>query len=269
VPSRVVSPPPPPPPPCVLALTARAQLRALLRAALPRRRSRVHFVRSAADVDAACRTELVDAVIVDLAAGDDAWRAAALAREFPSAPFFAYTALRAADAPVLARCGELEFADVLVHGIDDGALAALILPAAFRSRLAAALAEPPEALQLDSPLERRSWGCIVAHAGRPVRTDAIARTVGVTREHLSREFAGKRRIGRCPARSSLKRVIDLVRLVAAAELAKNPGMDLAEVAAVLGFTSVSQLSTTAQRIVGVRAQSLARLRAVDLFERFA
>jgi AraC-like DNA-binding protein len=95
----------------------------------------------------------------------------------------------------------------------------------------------------------------------PVRTDTIAAVVGVTREHLSRAFAA----GSAP---NVKRVIDLVRLIAAAELAKNPGYDIRDVALVLGFASASHLSTTAQRVVGMRPSSLARLRAVDLFERF-
>ena len=32
---------------------------------------------------------------------------------------------------------------------------------------------------------------IVSHAGRPVRTSALASELGVTREHLSRSFAAK------------------------------------------------------------------------------
>jgi AraC-like DNA-binding protein len=60
-----------------------------------------------------------------------------------------------------------------------------------------------------------------------------------------------------------------VRLLAAAELAKNPGYDVADVAAVLGFASPSHLSTAARRITGARPVSLARLRAVDLVRRFA
>jgi AraC-like DNA-binding protein len=85
--------------------------------------------------------------------------------------------------------------------------------------------------------------------------------VGVTREHLSRAFA----TARAP---NLKRVIDLVRLVAAAELAKNPGYDLRDVAGVLRFASPSHLSSTTQRVVGLRPVSLARLRAIDLIGRF-
>jgi AraC-like DNA-binding protein len=59
-----------------------------------------------------------------------------------------------------------------------------------------------------------------------------------------------------------------VRLLAAAELAKNPGYDIRDVASVLDFASSSHLSSTAQRIVGTKPASLARLRSVDLIQRF-
>jgi AraC-like DNA-binding protein len=94
-----------------------------------------------------------------------------------------------------------------------------------------------------------------------VRTSALAQFLDVTREHLSRSFSA----GGSP---NLKRIIDLVRIVAAAELAKNPGYDLKDVSRVLGFASSSHLSSTAMRVVGTKPASLARLRTVDLVERF-
>jgi AraC-like DNA-binding protein len=95
-----------------------------------------------------------------------------------------------------------------------------------------------------------------------MRTDQLARELGVSREHLSRSFA----LGQAP---TLKRVIDLVRVLAAAELSKNAGYDVRDVAEVLGFASSSHLSSTTQRLVGAKASSLSRLRAMDLLERFA
>src|SRR5208337_2092255 len=116
------------------------------RAAFPRRHTRLAFVRSADELARTFHMELVDAVLVDVAAGtDDAWAAAELAREFPSAPFFGVTPLRSGDGPALSRCAALDFADVLIEGIDDGALSALVLPQTFRARFAAALRDaPPE-----------------------------------------------------------------------------------------------------------------------------
>jgi AraC-like DNA-binding protein len=246
----------------VAVYAPRERARALARAAFPRRRGRVVAARTAREFGAAFRGCLVDVALVDVAAPtDDTWEAAALARDFPSVPFFAVAPLRAADGPALARCAHLEFCDVLVEGVDDPVARELVLPRGFGARFAAALREPPPAFGLEGDLQRRTWRAIVAHAGRAVRTDVLAQSLGVTREHLSRSFAAE-------GAPNLKRVIDLVRLIAAAELAKNPGYDVADVARVLGFASSSHLASAAQRVVGMRPTSLARLRAVDLVERF-
>ena len=79
--------------------------------------------------------------------------------------------------------------------------------------------------------------------------------------NLSRNFAA----GGAP---NLKRIIDLVRLIAAAELAKNPGYDVRDVSKVLAFASSSHLAVTAQRVIGTKPASLSRLRAIDLIDRF-
>jgi AraC-like DNA-binding protein len=206
---------------------------------------------------------MVDAVCIDLDhPGDDTWQAVRLAEDFPSAAFFGVTPYRGADGPTIARCAAQAFADVLAQGVDDVVVRQLVLRQAFSARFARALATPPPSLRLDSALQLRTWAAVVAHGGRPVRTQAVARAVGLTREHLSRRFASK-------GSPNLKRVIDLVRLLAAAELAKNPGHDVADVAAVLGFASPSHLSTAARRITGARPASLTRLRAVDLIRRFS
>jgi AraC-like DNA-binding protein len=249
--------------PCVVAFAGRERARALARRAFPRRRGRLLLTRSAAEFERAFRGTLVDAALVDVgSATDDAWMAAALAPEFPSTPFFAMTPLRAADGPAVARCVSLDFVDVLVEGVDDAAARDLVAPRGFSARFAAALRVPPPVLALTTALQRATWLHIIAFAGRLVRTELLARALGVTREHLSRSFAAD-------GAPNLKRVIDLVRLIAAAELAKNPGYDVADVAAVLGFASSSHLSSTAQRVVGTRPVSLARLRSMDLIARFA
>ncbi|MEO5817621.1 MAG: helix-turn-helix domain-containing protein [Gemmatimonadaceae bacterium] len=250
------------PPPVVVLCATRERARVLMRGSFPRRRARLVLTRTPEELDGAFRTSLVDAAIVDLAgAQEDTWRAAALAREFPSVPFFGLMALRAAEAPALAQCAALDFADVLVESVDDSVVRDLVLRHAFSTRFSAALSEPPAALGLDTPLQRAAWRGIVAWSGRPVRTQSLADTIGVTREHLSRTFAAS-------GAPNLKRVIDLVRLIAAAELAKNPGYDVKDIAEVLDFASSSHLSSTAQRVVGMKPASLARLRAVDLIERF-
>ena len=246
----------------LVAWAVRDRARHFVRDAMPRRRHRVVTVKDTGEFLTAIRSSLVDAVLVDLGgAGEEAWRVAALAREFPSIPFVALLPGRAADTPAIERCLALEFADLLFEGIDDAAAEELLDPLGFSSRFAAALREPPPALGLASGVPRDAWHCVVAHAGRPVRTEAIARALGVTREHLSRTFGAH-------GAPNLKRIIDLVRLIVAAELSKNPGYDIGDVARVLGFASSSHLSTTSQRVVGTRPASLARLRTIDLVDRF-
>jgi AraC-like DNA-binding protein len=248
--------------PSILAFVPRERTRAMIKSAFPRRRCRIVLARTAADFRDAFQRELIDAALVDVVSShDDTWTVAALAREFPSAPFFAIVSLRAGEGPAIARCAELEFADVIVEGVDDGVARDMVSKRGFSARFARALNDPPPALALTTPVQQRAWQFIVAHAGRRVRTVSLASKLGVTREHLSRTFAAQ-------GAPNLKRIIDLVRLLAAAELAKNPGYDVRDVAGVLDFASSSHLSSTAQRIVGTKPASLARLRSVDLIQRF-
>ncbi len=267
--------------PTILAYTPRERARSLVRSAFPKRKWRVIATRDAAEFLGTLRRILVDAALVDVGSpialaalatpgnsgdvfttnGDETWRIAALAQEFPSAPFFAITPLRATDAPAVARCVALEFCDVIADGIDDPVARDIVGPQTFSARFYAALADPPPVLRLDTPMQLRTWRAILASAGRPVRTSALAKAAGVSREHLSRNFS-------LPGSPNLKRVIDLVRMIGAAELAKNPGLDIRDVAKVLGFASSSHLAVTAQRVLGTRPASLSRLRTVDLIERF-
>jgi AraC-like DNA-binding protein len=248
--------------PSILAFAPRERTRAMIKSAFPRRRCRVVLARSAADFAATFKSELVDAALVDVASThDDTWTVAALAREFPSAPFFAMVSLRAGDGPAIARCAELEFADVIVEGVEDSVARDMVAKRGFSARFARALSQPPQVLALTTSVQQRAWQYIVAHAGRRIRTVSLASRLGVTREHLSRTFAAQ-------GAPNLKRIIDLVRLLAAAELAKNPGYDVRDVAGVLDFASSSHLSSTAQRIIGTKPASLARLRSVDLIQRF-
>jgi AraC-like DNA-binding protein len=251
------------PAPHVVAFAQRDRARAALRNAFPRRRGRVVVVRSANDLVTTLRSELTDAVLVDIgSAGADTDRAISLAREFPSLPFIGIAPLRGSDGPALAACAIHDFADVVIEGVDDSVLRSVLAPLLFSTRFANALREPPATLGLSTPLQQDAWRHMVARGGRTVRTSELARAMSVTREHLSRSFAAH-------GAPNLKRVIDLVRLLAAAELAKNPGYDVRDVARVLDFASASHLSSTAQRVVGTKPASLARLRAIDLIDRFS
>lgn len=247
--------------PVVCLMLRRERARALVRSAFPRRRAQLLPVRTREELLATMTHQLVDAVILDGGVGDEVARVLPLAEDFPSAPFFFVTAMLPTDAPLVGRAIECGCADLLVEGIDEPSARSLIQHRGFSQRFDRALADPPPTLGLDSPLQRQVWRSLVRRAGRPVRTEQLAQEQGMSREHLSRSFAN----GTAP---TLKRVIDLVRVLAAAELAKNPGFDVREVAQVLGFASSSHLSGTTHRLVGAKASSLSRLRTVDLLERF-
>jgi AraC-like DNA-binding protein len=271
-------------PPTLLAYTPRERARAFVRAAFPKRRWKVVIARDIDEFKSIFRSVLIDAALVDVgspaastsaggeatgssamssASGltDDTWRIGALAHEFPSTPFFGITPLRATDAPAVARCAALEFCDILSDGIDEPVARDLVGPRTFTSRFVAALTTPPAALGLKTEMQLATWRSILASAGRPVRTALLAQEVGVSREHLSRHFSA-------PGAPNLKRVIDLVRMIGAAELAKNPGLDIRDISRILGFASSSHLAVTAQRVLGTRPASLSRLRTVDLIDRF-
>lgn len=245
----------------VAAFIPRERARAWARRVVGKRVGRFAMARTAAEFSRAFRTNLVDAALVDVVGAEADDEVAGLALEYPSVAFVGLTTLRPADAPGLARCVRLELADVLVEGVDDVAAPDLIARHGYSSRFAAALHTPPSVLALASALQLAAWRYIVAGGGRPIRTSTLAAALGLTREHLSRSFGS----GGTP---TLKRLIDLVRLLSAAELAKNPGYDVADVARVLKFSSSAHLSLTAQRLIGRRATSLAAMRGVDIIERF-
>jgi AraC-like DNA-binding protein len=226
-----------------------------------KRPGRLAFARTVSEFSASFRRELVDAALVDVAAANGSEEAASLALEYPSVAFVGLTSFRPSDGPAVARCAELEFADVLVEGVDEGVAREVLASRGYSGRFASALDRPPEGLALGSALHLAAWRFILARGGRPIRTSTLASSLGLTREHLSRSFG-------TAGAPTLKRLIDLVRLLSAAELAKNPGYDVADVARVLGFSSSAHLALTAQRLIGRRASSLAAMRGVDVVERF-
>jgi len=268
--------------PTLLVYVPRERARAFVRSAFPKRKWKVVGARDANEFRETFRTILVDAALIDIGSpsgssgagdgslstgssngsqGDDTWKISSLAHEFPSAPFFGITPLRASDAPAVARAASLEFCDILADGIDESVARDIVAPRTYSARFTAALQVPPASLGLRTEMQLATWRSILGSAGRPIRTATLAREVRVSREHLSRHFS-------TPGAPNLKRVIDLVRMIGAAELAKNPGLDIRDVARILGFASSSHLAVTAQRVLGTRPASLSRLRTVDLIDRF-
>ena len=245
----------------VVAFTPRERTRAWVKRHVARRPARLSLARTVTEFAETFRRDLVDAAVVDLGAAGGSEDAAALALEYPSVAFVGITSFRPSDSPAVARCAELDFADVLVEGVDEGVARDVVVSRGYSGRFASTLDTPPESLCLASRLHLSTWRFILARGGRPIRTTTLAAALGLTREHLSRSFG----TGGAP---TLKRLIDLVRLLSAAELAKNPGYDVADIARVLGFSSSAHLTLTAQRLIGRRASSLAAMRGVDVVDRF-
>ena len=237
--------------PAVAALLERRSALLALRRALPGRPTRVLTARSPAHLASLLTRTLVDAIVVgaEVARGG---AFAALRDEFTSMPVVLYAPIRSEDAGLVRRITAGGAAAVLVEGLDDPLLARLIRRAGLAARREDALLPMGDRLDLVDPLQRAVWRTVVADAPGRLTTGALAARHGVSRETLSRRFGA----GRAP---SLKAAIDGVRLVAAGQLLGSPGYRVADVAGLLGYSSVSLLQRTARRLVGVSAATLGTL----------
>ena len=237
--------------PVIPTLLASKSARAALRRAVPRNRARLVACRTPAQLERTLAGVLADAVVVD-------WRVAgareALARvrtRYPGVPRFLYTAWRPDDAEGLAAC-LAEGAAPIVEGVEDAVVGELLMPRTASAARVAMLAGAPRLLRLTDILQERAWGEVMRRIGGKLRTTDIARSLKVSREHLSRQFGA----GGAP---NLKRVIDLARAATAADLLANPGYSVRAVARILGFASASHLAGAARRVAGVSARELPRL----------
>ncbi len=235
-------------------------LSGLLRQGLRRRGLRLIGCRSPARLRAVLSSELVDAMVVGAAAGtpDLAGR---FASQFPRIPLFVAGAFRPDDGPALLAYRQSGVRAILVEGVDDHAAAELV--AAFGASRARreALRDAPKLLRLTEPLQLRAWEEVLLRAGQRTTASQVARAFGVSREHLSREFAA----GGAP---NIKRVIDLVSVLWAADLLANPGYSVATVAAILRFSSASHLASCAKRVAGAAPGELPRLGLRGVLARF-
>ena len=233
-------------------------VRAAVRRGLARR-ARVVGCRGLDRVEALLAREVVDAVVVDprAAAGDRMFR---FIGRFPGIPFFAFSSYRPEDGALLVACRRAGVR-ILQSGVDDPVSGEVIASRTASRRRRTDLREAPALLRLTEPLQLRIWDAVLRSVGSRARTGDIAHQLGLTREHLSREFAA----GGAP---NLKRVIDLVRICCAADLLANPGYDVLTVGRVLRFASPSHLAASARRISGVTPRELARLGARQVLSRF-
>jgi AraC-like DNA-binding protein len=145
--------------------------------------------------------------------------------------------------------------------VDDAVVGDLIMRETVTARRANALEDAPRVLRLTEPLQRRGWEHLLMAPGRPPRTAALARSLGVSREHLSRQFGA----GGAP---NLKRVADLLAVYAALDLLGNSGYDINQVARLLEFATPSHLRLVVRRITGLRLEEARRLGEEEVLSRF-
>jgi AraC-like DNA-binding protein len=245
----------------VATLLERRQSVVALRRALPRAGWPLFVGRSPAHLATLLHRHCLEAIII----GHEVARSSvldALRRDYPGMPLILYLPVRSDDADLLRRAHRERVAAVAVEGLDEPILPRLLVRHSLTARRLADLLPLAGRLDLTDDLQRRAWALIIALAPRGLDTVSLARRLDVRRETLSRRFAA----GAAP---SLKRAIDAVRLVAAAQLLGNPGYNVADAARLLGFSSVSLLQQTARRTFGVSARAVATLDAERMASRLS
>ncbi|GBD31475.1 hypothetical protein HRbin33_00427 [bacterium HR33] len=245
----------------VVALLHRSRsLGSALRRGLRDKKLRLKACRSREHLDRVLGGEVVDAVVLEL----DRYGLDGLLefrRLYPRIPVFLSFPFRPVDGALLSACGERGFRDFLVEGVDEAAAAELVAARGLTAQRAAALADAPRLLRLTEPLQLRAWAEVLWRPDARLTTGALARTFSVSREYLSREFGA----GGAP---NLKRVIDLAKVLCAADLLANPGYTVAAVSEVLGYSSASHFAACVRRICGIAPPELPRLGPQGVLARF-
>jgi AraC-like DNA-binding protein len=246
--------------PAVAALLDHRSALGALRRSLPRDAAPVVACRSALGLSRVLEGRLVEAIVL----GGRAARkieVAAIRSRFPRVPMVVFGRIRSDDAELLLTWQRLDVAAVAIDGVDDPLVGDLVMRHSVSARRRSSLADAPRLLRLTEPLQLAAWELLVAGPGRAPRTIQIARSLGLSREHLSRQFGA----GGAP---NLKRVADLLTVLTALSLLGNPGYLLPAVARLLGFTTPSHLRAVIQRIAGVPVAEAMRLSERELLGRF-
>lgn len=221
-----------------------------LRRTLGKTGARVAACRSAAVLERLLAGGMVEALIAS-PRGLPPADLRALRRRWRHLPVVLYGPFRPDDGRLLVEARR-DLAGLALAGVDDAILPHLLQRVALTGRRRRALAAAPRLLRLTEPLQRNAWDLLLTDVERPLHTGDVARRLGVSREHLSRQFAA----GGAP---HLKRVIDLTRVAAAAQLLASAGYTAADVARLLAFSSARHLAATAERICGAPLPRLAAL----------
>jgi AraC-like DNA-binding protein len=223
-----------------------------LRRTLPRPGSALVRVRTPEALWRLGQRRLLDAVVLSPLGGGGLTLVRELRARWPVLPVIAYAPFRPDDGEAILACREAGVSALLVEGIDDAVAGDLVARVTLTARRRAEMDDAPRVLRLSEPLQRQAWDMVVREVEQPLRTSDLARRLRVSREHLSRQVGA----GGAP---NLKRMIDLARTAAAAQLLANPGCTAATAAQVLRFASPGHFSATVKRIAGVGPGALAEL----------
>ncbi len=245
--------------PVVPVFHPRRDARHAVKRGYPRRAGAVRLCRSLDAVEALIAECLVDAVVLDVKAATD--QALALPARFPGIPVYALSAFRPQDAALLERCHRAGLAGTLVEGVDNAVVGEWVAARTAQVGRRRALEDAPAVLRLTDPIQLAAWEEVLRRVAVPLKTSDVARTLRVTREHLSRQFAA----GGAP---NLKRVIDLARAACAADLLANPGYTVRHVGRILQYASASHLAAAARRVAGVTPAELRDLGPRGVLARF-
>ena len=228
----------------LLVCSTRERPRSLLTRAFPRGRAQVLVVREADGIAATLATTLVDAIIVDLLPGSAAtlgWRAIEQATSHAPIPAVGFVASRSLEPALLERLHAQGVATILVDGVDDALLRGLLQPVLLATRFMQRADVLLASHQLGATAEA-VWRTGVSHVGRLTSVSAVARQLGMSREHLARSL-------RAAGAPGPKQLLELVRLlVVHSQLAA--GVPIALAAARLGYSSVSHLARVARAATG-------------------
>jgi AraC-like DNA-binding protein len=232
---------------------------ATLRRTLPRGQSLV-ICRNAAHLDRTMNTRLLDAVVIG-AGASRTLDLPAMRDSYPRVPLVVYGVFRTEDGPRAMELDRLGVAALVIEGIDDPIVGDRVDRVSLTRRRFEALRDGPRVLRLTEPLQLDAWEALVRSAGRPPATDALARRLAVSREHLSRRFGA----GGAP---NLKRVVDFLQVTVARELLGNPAYSPLVAARLLGYSTVTHLRTVVRRVVRLPLDELPRASVPDLLRRF-
>ena len=232
---------------------------ASLRRSLPKGSGPLRGCRTAAALATVVESELVDAIVLG-ARSRRTVDLADLRRRFPGVPVVLYGVVRSDEGRILLDLAAIGVR-IVIEGIDDPMVGDLVARSGAASARREALVGVPALLRLTEPLQRRAFDLLAGTIGKPPSTTALARRLRVSREHLSRQFGA----GGAP---NLKRVTNLLQILAVRDFISNPGYGANVAADRFGFVSLSHLRTVVRRLVRLPVEGLPEASQAELVRRF-